>query len=92
MKYFGQFFRYFALQPPQRKPLTNEYLRPRLVFATGVRVGLAKGIGGEVPMTERFFAGGSVSMRGFAQNAVGPIGPDRIPDCLLYTSPSPRDS
>jgi outer membrane protein assembly factor BamA/autotransporter translocation and assembly factor TamB len=80
MKYFGQYFRYFALQPPQRKPLTNEYLRPRLVFATGVRVGLAKGIGGEVPMTERFFAGGSVSMRGFAQNAVGPIGPDRIPN------------
>jgi outer membrane protein assembly factor BamA/autotransporter translocation and assembly factor TamB len=80
MKYFAQYFRYFALRPPQRKPLTNEYLRPRLVFATGVRVGLAKGIGGEVPMTERFFAGGSVSMRGFAQNAVGPIGPDRIPN------------
>jgi outer membrane protein assembly factor BamA/autotransporter translocation and assembly factor TamB len=79
MKYFGQYFRYFALQPPQRKPLTNEILRPRLVFASGVRVGLSKGIGGEVPMSERFFAGGSVSMRGFAQNAVGPIGPDRIP-------------
>jgi outer membrane protein insertion porin family len=80
MKYFGQYFHYFPLRPPQRKPLTNEYLRPRLVFATGVRVGLAKGIGGIVPMTERFFAGGSVSMRGFAQNAVGPIGLDRIPD------------
>ncbi len=80
LKYFAQYFRYFALQEPQRKPLTNEYLRPRLVFATGVRVGLAKGIGGDVPMTERFFAGGSVSMRGFAQNAVGPIGLDGIPD------------
>jgi outer membrane protein assembly factor BamA/autotransporter translocation and assembly factor TamB len=79
MKYFGQYFRYFALQPPQRKPLTNEFLRPRLVFATGVRVGLAKGIGGEVPNTEQFFAGGSNSMRGFAHNAVGPIGPDLIP-------------
>jgi len=79
MKYFGQYFHYFPLRPPQRKPLTNEYLRPRLVFATGVRVGLAKGIGGVVPMTERFFAGGSYSMRGFAQNAVGPIGPDLIP-------------
>jgi outer membrane protein insertion porin family len=79
MKYFGQYFHYFPLRPPQRKPLTNEYLRPRLVFATGVRVGLAKGIGGIVPMTERFFAGGSYSMRGFAQNAVGPIGPDLIP-------------
>jgi outer membrane protein assembly factor BamA/autotransporter translocation and assembly factor TamB len=79
MKYFGQYFRYFALQSPQRKPFTNEILRPRLVFASGVRVGLAKGIGGEVPMSERFFAGGSVTMRGFAQNAVGPIGPDLIP-------------
>jgi outer membrane protein assembly factor BamA/autotransporter translocation and assembly factor TamB len=79
LKYFGQYFHYFPLRPPQRKPLTNEYLRPRLVFATGVRVGLAKGIGGEVPNTEQFFAGGSYSMRGFAQNAVGPIGPDLIP-------------
>jgi outer membrane protein assembly factor BamA/autotransporter translocation and assembly factor TamB len=79
MKYFGQYFRYFALQLPQRKPLTNEFLRPRLVFATGVRVGLAKGIGGEVPMSERFFAGGSNSLRGFAHNAVGPIGRDLIP-------------
>lgn len=79
IKYFGQYFRYFALQDPQRKPLTNEYLRPRLVFATGVRVGLARGIGGEVPMTERFFAGGSYTMRGFEQNAVGPIGPGLIP-------------
>jgi len=80
IKYFGQYFRYFALQPPRRKPLTNEILRPRLVFATGVRLGLAEGIGGEVPRTERFFAGGSVTMRGFAQNAVGPIGPDLIPN------------
>jgi outer membrane protein insertion porin family len=79
LKYFGQYFHYFPLRPDQRKPLTNEYLRTRLVFATGVRVGLAKGIGGEVPNTEQFFAGGSYSMRGFAQNAVGPIGPDLIP-------------
>ena len=74
LKYFGQYFHYFPLQPPQRKPFTNEILRPRLVFATGVRVGLAKGIGGEVPTSERFFAGGSTTLRGFAQNAVGPIG------------------
>jgi outer membrane protein insertion porin family len=79
MKYFAQYFRYFPLRPPTRKPFTNEILRPRLVFATGVRLGLAKGIGGEVPISERFFAGGSVSMRGFAQNAVGPIGADLVP-------------
>jgi outer membrane protein assembly factor BamA len=50
------------------------------VFATGVRIGLSSGIGGDsVPKSERFFAGGSASMRGFGQNAVGPIGTDRTP-------------
>ena len=78
-KYFGQYFHYIPLQAPHRKPLTNEVLRPRLVYATGVRLGLARGIGGVVPMSERFFAGGSSSLRGFAQNAVGPIGADLIP-------------
>jgi outer membrane protein assembly factor BamA len=79
IKYFGQYFHYFPLQPPQRKRFTNEILRPRLVFATGVRLGLARGIGGVVPTSERFFAGGSTTLRGFAQNAVGPIGLDRVP-------------
>ena len=55
-------------------------LRPRLVYATGIRLGLARGIGGTVPTTERFFAGGSSTLRGFEQNAVGPIGPDLIPN------------
>jgi outer membrane protein assembly factor BamA len=44
-----------------------------------VRLGLARGIGGVVPESERFFAGGSTTLRGFAQNAVGPIGVDRLP-------------
>ena len=80
MKYFGQYFRYFALQPPKRKPFTNEILRPRLVFATGGRIGLAKSIGGGgLPSAERFFAGGSNTLRGFAQNSVGPIGLDLVP-------------
>lgn len=80
VRYLGQFFHYFPLQPVRRKPLTNEILRPRLVFATGVRLGLANGFGGDVPMSERFFAGGSTTLRGFEQNAVGPIGADRIPE------------
>jgi outer membrane protein insertion porin family len=80
IKYYGQYFHYIPLQPPTRKPFTNEILRPRLVFATGVRIGLSRGIGGDsVPKSERFFAGGSASMRGFGQNAVGPIGTDRVP-------------
>jgi outer membrane protein assembly factor BamA len=79
IKYFGQYFKYFPLQTPERKPFTNEMTRPRWVYAAGVRLGLARGIGGVVPNTERFFAGGSATLRGFAQNAVGPIGPRRIP-------------
>lgn len=81
IKYFGQYFRYFPLRPPQRKRFTNEILRPRLVFATGARLGLAHGIGGgrEVPLSERFLAGGSTTLRGFGQNAVGPVGTDGVP-------------
>jgi outer membrane protein insertion porin family len=80
IKYLGQYFRYFPLRPPTRRPFTTEIIRPRLVFATGIRVGLGWGIGdAPVPRSERFFAGGSATLRGFAQNAVGTIGPNRIP-------------
>jgi outer membrane protein assembly factor BamA len=79
LKYYGQFFGYIPLEPERRERLTNEILRPRLVFATGVRIGVARGIGGQVPRSERFFAGGSTTLRGFAQNGVGPIGADGIP-------------
>ena len=72
VKYFGQYFHYFPLQSPRHKPFTNEIIRPRLVFATGVRLGLASGLSGEaVPLSERFFAGGSTTLRGFAQNTIG---------------------
>jgi outer membrane protein assembly complex protein YaeT len=79
VKYYGQYFHYIALQPERRKRFTNEILRPRLVFATGVRIGLGRGFGGRVPETERFYAGGSTTLRGFEQNSVGPVGPDGVP-------------
>jgi outer membrane protein assembly factor BamA len=79
MKYFGQYFHYFPLRPERPKPFTNEIIRARLVFATGARIGLANGIGGDVPTSERFYAGGSTTMRGFEQNAVGPIGVNNVP-------------
>jgi outer membrane protein assembly factor BamA len=72
VKYFGQYFRYFALQKPKVELFTNQILRPRLIYATAVRVGLASGLGGQdVPLSERFFAGGSTTIRGFQQNSVG---------------------
>jgi len=32
-----------------------------------------------VPLSERFFAGGGYTIRGFAQNSVGPVGPGGEP-------------
>jgi outer membrane protein assembly complex protein YaeT len=78
VKYFGQYFHYFPLEAQRQDPFTSVSIRPRLVFATGVRLGLAAGIGGDVPRTERFFAGGSATLRGFEQNTVGPITPERF--------------
>jgi outer membrane protein assembly complex protein YaeT len=80
IKYLGQYFHYFPLQGERRKHFTNEVLRPRLVYAVGVRVGLARGFGGtDVPRSERFFAGGSTTLRGFEQNVVGPIDAAGVP-------------
>ena len=73
VKYYGQYFHYFPLRPEKAKPFTNEIIRTRLIFATGARIGLANGIGGDVPTSERFYAGGSTTMRGFEPNAVGPV-------------------
>jgi YihY family inner membrane protein len=79
LRYYGQYFAYLPLRPPTREPLTNEILRPRLVWANGVRLGLARGLGGAVPFGERFFGGGSTSVRGFAQNGLGPRDASGIP-------------
>jgi outer membrane protein assembly factor BamA len=79
VKYLGQYYKYFPLQKPRRKRFSNEIIRPRFVFATGARIGLSKGMGTFVPTSERFFAGGSTTLRGFEQNAVGPISPSGVP-------------
>ena len=79
VRYLGQYFHYFPLQSVRRERFTNELIRPRFVFATGARVGLARGFGNVLPTSERFFAGGSTTVRGSEQNAIGPIGADRLP-------------
>ena len=86
LKYFGQHFHYFPLQRERRKRFSNEIIRPRFVFATGVRLGLSKGMGTFVPTSERFYAGGSTTIRGFEQHALGSIGANGKPtggDALL---------
>jgi outer membrane protein assembly complex protein YaeT len=54
--------------------------RPHLVFAGGMRVGLAHPFAGQssdlLPASERFFAGGDTTIRGFALDTVG--APDTI--------------
>jgi outer membrane protein insertion porin family len=73
IRYFGQYFRYVPLSDPVEIPWTGAY-RPRLVYAGAVRLGLARGLGGQVlPLSERFFAGGGTSVRGFEQNKLGPL-------------------
>jgi len=83
VKYFGQYFRYFAFDKPKELPMQKGIRKSRLVFATGVRVGLATGLNGQelipgksptnrVNPGDRFFAGGGTTIRGFAQDGVGP--------------------
>jgi outer membrane protein assembly complex protein YaeT len=62
VRFFGQFSVF------QRLP-------NRLTLASGLRMGLGKGIGGDLPPGERFVAGGATTIRGFGQDAVGPHDP-----------------
>jgi outer membrane protein assembly complex protein YaeT len=47
-----------------------------LVWAQALRIGLAEPFNGsEVPLSERFFAGGDTTIRGFKRDQVGPLDP-----------------
>lgn len=72
-RYFGQYFRYFPLSRPTPIPMLHGARKPRLIYATGVRIGLGGGLSGqELVPSERFFAGGGTTIRGFKQDQVGP--------------------
>ena len=72
IKYFGQFFKYIPLTEPAETPFGRGLKRPRVVYAGGVRAGLARGFGGQsIVPSERFFTGGGTSVRGFQQNSLG---------------------
>jgi outer membrane protein assembly complex protein YaeT len=72
-KYFGQYFAYLPFGKPTIVPWVHTS-RNRLVVALGSRLGIAKGLGGqEVIPSERFFAGGGTTVRGFDQDLLGPL-------------------
>jgi outer membrane protein assembly complex protein YaeT len=73
IRYFGQYFQYIPLGPKREIPWAGGEPRARLVYAGGLRLGLARGFGGQnlVP-SERFFAGGGTTIRGFVQDSIGP--------------------
>ena len=65
----------------------------RVVLATAGRIGLATSYGGVLIPTERFFAGGGNSVRGYAEDSLGPLGPYGTPaggSALLILSQEAR--
>ena len=61
----------------------NKYLAlsKQIVLAVSVRSGVAKGFSHttELPLVERFFLGGRTTVRGYAQDSLGPKGADNNP-------------
>jgi outer membrane protein assembly factor BamA len=86
IRYFGQYFRYFPLSEPSAIPYRGNVQRARWVYATGGRIGLSRGLGGQlIPAAEQFYAGGGTTVRGFAQDQLGgtdfsgvPVGGDAV--------------
>gem|GEM_PF-977170 len=73
IKYFGQYLRYVPLSGITELPLAPSVWRSRWIYAGAVRLGLAGGLSGQqLIATERFFAGGATSVRGYDQNSLGP--------------------
>jgi outer membrane protein assembly factor BamA len=73
IRYYLQYFKYFPLTKPRPVPYGETPNRSRLVFATGIRTGLQKGLNPQnVVLTDRFYAGGGTTVRGFQQDSLGP--------------------
>jgi outer membrane protein assembly complex protein YaeT len=72
MRYVGQYFQYVPLSRRVRVPFSR-VPRSQWVWASAIRLGLGGGFGGqELDPSLRFFAGGGTTIRGFAQDEVGP--------------------
>lgn len=62
VRFYGQYFLY--------KPLVRS-----VTYAAAIRLGLGEGLGQELVPSERFYAGGGTSLRGFGYHEVGPKNP-----------------
>ena len=72
-RYYLQYFKYFPLTKPRPVPYGEPPHRSHLVFATGSRIGMQKGMNPEgAVLTDRFYAGGGTTVRGFKQDELGP--------------------
>lgn len=72
-RYYLQYFKYFPLTRPRPVPFGERQERSRLVFASGWRLGFQKGFSQEgAVLTDRFYAGGGTTVRGFGQDQLGP--------------------
>ncbi len=73
VRYYVQYFKYFPLTRPRPVPFGEQPRRSRVVFATGSRLGIQKGFSEEgAVLTDRFYAGGGTTVRGFKQDELGP--------------------
>jgi outer membrane protein assembly complex protein YaeT len=80
MRYFGQYFQFIPLSQPVPVPFKPNLEKARFAYAAGVRLGLGSGLNSQdLIQSERFFAGGGSTIRGFKQDQVGPQTPDGIP-------------
>ncbi|MBV9343061.1 MAG: BamA/TamA family outer membrane protein [Acidobacteria bacterium] len=71
--------------------LQDAYYKPMhgLVFANSMRLGLAAPFGGsDVPTSQRFFAGGGTTLRGFPINEAGPV--RYVPFCTTGQTNCPQ--
>lgn len=68
----GGDFHFWKLQGEARK---YQRLSEKIVLATRFRLGFADPLGGsdEIPLFERFFAGGANSVRGYGRHRLGPL-------------------
>lgn len=66
--FFRSFSQYYFFQP----------LWQDVIYASGMRLGLGQGIGQELPLGRRYFAGGGGTVRGFDRDEVRPQGGDAL--------------